>query len=346
MRDVTTELKELRLHGMTSAWADLMAQGETSTASSRWLIEHLLQAEHTDTPLYMADESSVVDLLLAHGATLNARNNIGQTPLLRVIRTFISNLPAHGLMIGPLGDPIVVAHGGSKETIKALLDHGADVNLDDRDGCMPLFYVREAIKDHAYVEVIDLLKTVEGLLLAHGAKLEKRKKESAPQSQQIFPPELAGIPQISFGTRVMMQVAIQYEERQKAGKENFMFYREPGTMTATTDKLTFDDHLQLLDYFQTLPADVQKSGLWIKRMARQLWTQPDMERLEMLTQNAKFRKTSLFLCEPKAPKNGSWLVIWECDQASPQSGMETISCEALESKGQIARWACRKRGNY
>jgi len=30
------------------AWTDLMAQGESSTASSKWLIEHLLQAEHTD----------------------------------------------------------------------------------------------------------------------------------------------------------------------------------------------------------------------------------------------------------------------------------------------------------
>ena len=48
MSDVTTELKELRLHGMVSAWTDLMAQGTTSTESSRWLIEHLLQAEHTD----------------------------------------------------------------------------------------------------------------------------------------------------------------------------------------------------------------------------------------------------------------------------------------------------------
>jgi DNA replication protein DnaC len=48
MRDVTTELKELRLHGMSSAWKDLIDQGTTSTGSSRWLIEHLLQAEHTD----------------------------------------------------------------------------------------------------------------------------------------------------------------------------------------------------------------------------------------------------------------------------------------------------------
>jgi DNA replication protein DnaC len=48
MRDVTTELKELRLHGMASAWTDLIDQGEPSAASSKWLIEHLLQAEHTD----------------------------------------------------------------------------------------------------------------------------------------------------------------------------------------------------------------------------------------------------------------------------------------------------------
>ena len=48
MRDVTTELKELRLHGMAVAWTDLMEQGTTATESSRWLIEHLLQAELTD----------------------------------------------------------------------------------------------------------------------------------------------------------------------------------------------------------------------------------------------------------------------------------------------------------
>ena len=48
MRDVTAELKELRLHGMANAWTDLVAQGELSTATSKWLIEHLLREEHTD----------------------------------------------------------------------------------------------------------------------------------------------------------------------------------------------------------------------------------------------------------------------------------------------------------
>ena len=46
-RDLTTELKELRLHGMVGAWEDLLGQGESGVASSKWLLEHLLQSEHT-----------------------------------------------------------------------------------------------------------------------------------------------------------------------------------------------------------------------------------------------------------------------------------------------------------
>lgn len=45
MRDLMTELKELRLHGMASAWEELVSQGTASTASSKWLLEHLLQQE-------------------------------------------------------------------------------------------------------------------------------------------------------------------------------------------------------------------------------------------------------------------------------------------------------------
>jgi len=48
MREIATELKELRLYGMAGAWVDLTSQGQAGIESSRWLIEHLLQAEHTD----------------------------------------------------------------------------------------------------------------------------------------------------------------------------------------------------------------------------------------------------------------------------------------------------------
>lgn len=49
MRNVSDELKALRLYGMVDAWNDIIAQGTLATVeSSRWLIEHLLEAEHTD----------------------------------------------------------------------------------------------------------------------------------------------------------------------------------------------------------------------------------------------------------------------------------------------------------
>ena len=49
MRDVMAELKQLRLHGMAGAWADLAEQGgDASLENARWLVEHLLQAENID----------------------------------------------------------------------------------------------------------------------------------------------------------------------------------------------------------------------------------------------------------------------------------------------------------
>ena len=48
-RELTLELKQLRLHGMAMAWSELEEQGQNAGLdSSRWLLEHLLQAEATD----------------------------------------------------------------------------------------------------------------------------------------------------------------------------------------------------------------------------------------------------------------------------------------------------------
>ena len=47
MRNVAAELKALRLSGMVGAWEEIISQGEATIDSSRWLVEHLLDAEHT-----------------------------------------------------------------------------------------------------------------------------------------------------------------------------------------------------------------------------------------------------------------------------------------------------------
>ena len=49
MRDLTAELKALRLYGMAEAWVELAGPNHgVGVETSRWLLEHLLQAETTD----------------------------------------------------------------------------------------------------------------------------------------------------------------------------------------------------------------------------------------------------------------------------------------------------------
>ena len=49
MREPVNELKALKLYGMASAWGDLLGNGQAQTLeSSRWLMEHLLDAETAD----------------------------------------------------------------------------------------------------------------------------------------------------------------------------------------------------------------------------------------------------------------------------------------------------------
>jgi len=49
MRDVAAELRALRLYGMAGSWEEIIGQGtQAAVESSRWLIEHLLESEHTD----------------------------------------------------------------------------------------------------------------------------------------------------------------------------------------------------------------------------------------------------------------------------------------------------------
>ena len=48
MADVIAELKALRLHGMAATWAELGEQGNAEVERSRWLLEHMLQAEASD----------------------------------------------------------------------------------------------------------------------------------------------------------------------------------------------------------------------------------------------------------------------------------------------------------
>ena len=48
MREVITELKSLRLHGMAARYEELRAEGDASVQAAEWLVRALLDAEGTD----------------------------------------------------------------------------------------------------------------------------------------------------------------------------------------------------------------------------------------------------------------------------------------------------------
>lgn len=48
MRDLMSEFKGLRRHGMAQAWEELLAQKGPDIGPHGWLVAHLLQAEHAD----------------------------------------------------------------------------------------------------------------------------------------------------------------------------------------------------------------------------------------------------------------------------------------------------------
>jgi ankyrin repeat protein len=84
------------------------------------------------TPLHNCTSPEIAELLLAHGAEINARDSLGQSPLL--LTTFKDRV----------------------EMLRVLVAHGADTNLKANDGAYPL-----ALTDNAEIRQ---------LLLQHGAK--------------------------------------------------------------------------------------------------------------------------------------------------------------------------------
>lgn len=90
MRDLLVELKQLRLHGMALAWADLVGQGANAdTESSRWLLEHLLQAESTDRSM----------------RSVNHQMNAAKFPVHRDLASFDFNVsPVERKLIHQLAD--------------------------------------------------------------------------------------------------------------------------------------------------------------------------------------------------------------------------------------------------
>ncbi len=114
--------------------------------------------------------TEIVRLTLAHGADVRSTNRFGGTALipasehghLAVIRLLL----AAGVPVDHVNDlgwtavheAIVLGDGSSRqvETVRLLLDGGADVTIRDRDGVLP----RDLAARRGYTEIVDLVDAV------------------------------------------------------------------------------------------------------------------------------------------------------------------------------------------
>ncbi|MBI1750958.1 MAG: ankyrin repeat domain-containing protein [Acidobacteria bacterium] len=131
-----------------------------------------LEANAILTACTASDIEQVKALLAKNPALVNARNDVGETPLWRAVvavhpsEELVKLLLQRGAVVDPVmstGEtPLHVAAGkGRKELVLILLDHGANINARSRAGWTPLHFAAWTSRS----EMADVL-------LAHGAEID------------------------------------------------------------------------------------------------------------------------------------------------------------------------------
>ena len=114
MRDLMVELKQLRLHGMALAWSDLIEQGANAGLdTSRWLLEHLLEAELTDRSMRSVSHQMHAAKFPVHRDLAGFDFTVSPVDrkLIHQLAELAFTEPAHNAVL--VGGPGVVSHTDS-----------------------------------------------------------------------------------------------------------------------------------------------------------------------------------------------------------------------------------------
>ncbi len=143
--------------------------------------------------------------------------------------------------------------------------------------------------------------------------------------------------QISEGVRVM---ALSSKDR--AGGLRYYINSQPPISAYMGDTKLFKGEADLLSFFQSLPPDVQRRGLWVTPPGLpENQTEEDRNRVGLLVQEARKQKVLMYVCAAADLGGRSGLVGWECTQESPSRGAQKLRCIPRD-KPHLGhpRWDC------
>ncbi|MFP3033743.1 MAG: ankyrin repeat domain-containing protein [Wolbachia sp.] len=127
--------------------ANVNAKDKDGKTSLHWA------AEYNDTP-------EIVQLLIEKGTDINAKDKSGKTPLDLAseedVKDFLNPLRERYIRLGQ--ELISAAINGSVERVENLVDQGANVNIENEDGLMPLFLAVREGKFNVVKHLIDSKK--------------------------------------------------------------------------------------------------------------------------------------------------------------------------------------------
>ncbi|KAJ3123096.1 hypothetical protein HK098_002219 [Nowakowskiella sp. JEL0407] len=125
-----------------------------------------ITTKHDETPLHIAYDEKITQLLLANGAVIDAMNIDGDTPLImagknenwNVMRTLINMGANVNLLNHKLESPLYFAAGsGMLDLVEILISSGARVNYTDSEGNIPSSSPLHAAADNGNAEILTFL---------------------------------------------------------------------------------------------------------------------------------------------------------------------------------------------
>lgn len=293
----TTESSKKRLRTILQKYPEFINErdhiddGEGETAlikavsvnnniTTRMLLEAGSNVDYRDegnwTALWYARGAEVAQLLVRHGADVNATDEIGETPLMRAVRT--NNLPVARILLEHDAD--VNAHnryGGTalmgavrnKNMVELLLSAGADINAKTLNNQTAFTLakdkeIKDILQNASRAESLDHLRKKYMLLKEKNRQLKKRKG-----IQQTEPDKKKGQSGSSHDTAVVHRIV---------GGE-----------------LDYDNYIKMM---QLLTGKEPPRGQYIPRLATQLLNKQTLKKNQL---KEKLRKldTRLFFVNEK-----------------------------------------------